>query len=134
MAVSHSSTHRSNRQNSGELMSSALKPGENVTLLSLGLIDGGANTGLANPKYLRLLRYANPSRTIDITGIGDANLVGLRIGTFAAKVHDQGGIPIVLIFNEYGELNSGDTIHSKLQLEDGHCIVSDRPTHMMGQQ
>ena len=134
MALSYPSHLSSNRQNSGESISSALNSGENAILLSLGLIDGGANTGLANPKYLRLLRYANPSRTIDVTGIGDANLVGLKIGTFAAKVHDQGGIPIVLIFNEYGELNNGDTVHSKLQLEDGHCIVSDRPTHMMGQQ
>eukprot|EP00984_Skeletonema_dohrnii_P028703 scaffold18756_cov80-Skeletonema_dohrnii-CCMP3373.AAC.1 len=52
----------------------------------LGLIDGGANVGLANPNYLRLLQYALPSRKVNVSGIGNSHLDELRIGTFAGVV------------------------------------------------
>ncbi len=35
-----------------------------------GLIDGGANGGLANPTEMRLISYCYPPRHINITGVG----------------------------------------------------------------
>ena len=52
-------------------------------LFILGLIDGGANDELANPRHLRLLQYAFPSRKINVNGIGNSRLSGLKIGSFA---------------------------------------------------
>eukprot|EP00984_Skeletonema_dohrnii_P000474 scaffold163_cov162-Skeletonema_dohrnii-CCMP3373.AAC.1 len=70
----------------------------------LGLIDGGANVGLANPNCLRLLQYALPSRKINVTGIGNSRLEELRIGTFAGTAKTTCGSQVILIFHEYGEM------------------------------
>eukprot|EP00984_Skeletonema_dohrnii_P001630 scaffold520_cov88-Skeletonema_dohrnii-CCMP3373.AAC.1 len=106
----------------------------------LGLIGGGANVGLANPNYLRLLQYALPSRKINVSGIGNSRLNELRIGTFAGTVMTSCGRQVLLIFNEYGEMDNGEgsdggqIVHSKMQLEDGGCLVNDRPLQLMGEQ
>eukprot|EP00984_Skeletonema_dohrnii_P007483 scaffold2711_cov87-Skeletonema_dohrnii-CCMP3373.AAC.1 len=106
----------------------------------LGLIDGGANVGLANPNYLRLLQYALPSRKINVSGIGNSRLDELRIGTFAGTAMTSCGHLVLLIFNEYGEMeigegsDGGQIVHSKMQLEDGGCLVNDRPLQLMGEQ
>ena len=99
-----------------------------------GLIDGGANGGLANPKEMRLISYSSPDRYVNITGVGDLNIPRLRIGTFAAKVQLQDGRYVLMIFHEYGELKNGKTIHSKLQLRDNLCQVFDDPEHLDGKQ
>eukprot|EP00984_Skeletonema_dohrnii_P035775 scaffold35955_cov261-Skeletonema_dohrnii-CCMP3373.AAC.1 len=106
----------------------------------LGLIDGGANVGLANPNYLKLLQYALPSRKINVSGIGNSRLNELRIGTFAGTAMTSCGHQVLLIFNEYGEMKNGEgsdggqIVHSKMQLEDGGCLVNDRPLQLMGEQ
>ncbi|KAL7490750.1 hypothetical protein ACHAWT_000281, partial [Skeletonema menzelii] len=99
-----------------------------------GLIDGGANGGLANPKEMRLISYTNPERYVNITGVGNLNIPRLRIGTFAAKVRLQDGRYVLMIFHEYGELKNGKTIHSKLQLRDNNCQVFDDPEELDGKQ
>eukprot|EP00986_Skeletonema_menzelii_P018740 scaffold26697_cov202-Skeletonema_menzelii.AAC.1 len=100
-----------------------------------GLIDGGANGGLANPRKLRLLQYVTPSRRVDVAGVGDSRIRGIRIGTFAGVGTTDGGNKVILIFHEYGELDgTADTIHSKIQLEDGGCLVNDRPRRLNGEQ
>jgi hypothetical protein len=99
-----------------------------------GLIDGGANTGLINHSDLRLIRYATPARHVNITGIADSRVLNVRIGTFAAKVITQDGDSVILIFHEHGAIDNGTTILSKLQLEDGNCIIFDRPTQLNGEQ
>ena len=104
----------------------------------LSLIDGGANVGLANPNYLRLLQYVLPSRKINVTGIGNSRLDELRIGTFAGTAMTTCGTQVILIFHEYGEMNTGEDggqiVHSKMQLEDGGCRVNDRPLRLTGDQ
>lgn len=114
---------------------SVLSPsfGESV-LMSRGLIDGGANTGLANPEELRLLHYAYPPRYINVNTAGDMNIEALQIGTFAGKVTLETGESFVLIFNEYGELLRGPSVHSKIQLVDGGCNVCDIPAALSGEQ
>jgi hypothetical protein len=99
-----------------------------------GLVDGGANGGLANPKEMRLLYYAEPSRRVNVTGVGDHDIPGLRIGTFAAKVITTTGKAILCIFHEYGELKTGKTIHSRIQLRDGSSQVYDDPERLGGKQ
>eukprot|EP00985_Skeletonema_marinoi_P005951 scaffold2574_cov165-Skeletonema_marinoi.AAC.1 len=109
-------------------------------LFILGLIDGGANDELANPRHLRLLQYAFPSRKINVNGIGNSRLTsGLKIGSFAGTTTTTCGTPVLLIFHEYGEIDPGDDggqiVHSKMQLEDGGCRVNeDRPQQLMGEQ
>ena len=92
----------------------------------LGLIDGGANVGLANPRHLRLLQYAFLSQKINVNGIGNSRLSGLRIGTFTGTTTTTCGTPVLLIFHEYGEIDPGDDggqiVHSKMQLEDGDVV------------
>ena len=105
---------------------------DNVT--SGGLIDAGANNGVANPQEMRLLSYASPPRGINISGVGNHDIPGLRVATFAVKVQLQDGRFVLLIFPEYGELTSGPTIHPKIQLRDGGCEVFDEPELLGGKQ
>ena len=99
-----------------------------------GLIDGGANGGLANPREMRLINYTCPPRYVNITGVGDLNIPKLKIGTFASKVQLQDGRFVLMIFHEYGELPNGKTIHSKIQLCDNQSKVYDDPEMLDGRQ
>jgi hypothetical protein len=99
-----------------------------------GLIDGGANGGLANPREMRLINYTCPLRYVNITGVGDLNIPKLKIGTFASKVQLQDGRFVLMIFHEYGELPNGKTIHSKIQLCDNQSKVYDDPEMLDGRQ
>ena len=99
-----------------------------------GLIDGGANGGLANPKEMKLIAYSDPTRFIHITGVGDLRIPKLKIGTYASKVQLQDGRFVLMIFHEYGELPSGRTIHSKIQLADNGCTIHDHPQMLGGEQ
>ena len=99
-----------------------------------GLVDGGANGGLANPKEMRLISYCYPPRYVNITGVGDLNIPQLKIGTYAAKVQLSDGHYVLMMFHEYGELQNGKTIHSKIQLADNGCIIHDHPELLGGAQ
>lgn len=107
-------------------------------IISDSVIDGGANGGFGHPRYLRLLAYASPARRVDVVGVGNGRIGGLRIGSFAGTATTMCGTRVLLIFNEYGELMEDDDtafcIHSKLQLEHGGCIVHDRPRQLNGEQ
>ena len=100
----------------------------------LSLVDGGANTGLANLQQMRLLYYAYPSRYINVDIAGGMRIQALQVGTFAAKATTKSGEAILLIFNEYGELRQGPSVHSKIQLADGGCQVCDVPIALSGKQ
>lgn len=102
-----------------------------------GLVDGGANGGLANTQEMRLLDYVSPSRYINITGVGDLSIPRLKIGNYASKVQLQDGRHVLMLFHEYGELpdgNNGRTIHSKIQLADNGCTIDDNPELLGGGQ
>ena len=98
-----------------------------------GLIDGGANGGLASPNEMRRLNYVDPPRRVNVTGVGEHSINGLAIGTYAAKIRTSHGY-IIGIFHEYGELKNGKTIHSALQLRDGGNTVDDTAMHLGGRQ
>ena len=99
-----------------------------------GLVDGGANGGLANPTEMRLLYYADPTRRVNVRGVGDQDLIGLRIGTFCVKIQFEDGRYALGIFHEYGELPQGKSILSKLQVRDGGALVDDDPILLGGKQ
>lgn len=107
-------------------------------ILNDSVVDGGANGGFGHPRYLRLLEYASPARRVDVVGVGNGRIGGLRIGSFAGTATTMCGTRVLLIFHEYGELMEDDDIafciHSKLQLEHGGCIVHDRPRQLNGEQ
>ena len=109
-------------------------PSFGESYFSLGLVDGGANTGLANLQQMRLLYYAYPSRYINVDTAGGMRIQALQVGTFAAKATTKSGEAILLIFNEYGELRQGPSVHSKIQLADGGCQVCDAPIALSGKQ
>ena len=78
------------------------------------LVDGGANAGPANPKYLKRLWYADPPRFINVTSIIGNKICALKIASFAAKVTTSEGTQVILVFHEYGEIPDGPTIHSSI--------------------
>ena len=90
---------------------------------SMGLMNGGANCGLGNENDLRLLSYAEPERTIVVTGHNGTNDRALKIGTLAAKVTNANGESILIIMHEFGVTQTGPTILSKIQLLHAKCKV-----------
>lgn len=101
-----------------------------------GLLDGGANGGLAHPKEMKVLFLADPSRRINVNGVG-GTLTGLPIGTVAVKYTCTDGQKVIGIHHEMGILppdHKGHTIHSRLQLRDGGCEICDDPRVLGGKQ
>ena len=54
---------------------------------------------------------------VDITGVADMEMTGLRIAQGASVVDTMHDGPIITIVSQCAELKSGKTIHSKGQLE-----------------
>eukprot|EP00984_Skeletonema_dohrnii_P001643 scaffold529_cov107-Skeletonema_dohrnii-CCMP3373.AAC.3 len=114
--------------------------GHDVTHITLHdyyrtLVDGGANNGFGNSDEMKLLSYASPSRYVCVSGIGGIDIPEVQIGTFAAKIRlDADGRFVLGIFHEYGEIERGNSIHSKIQLQDGGCEVFDDSVLLGGRQ
>ncbi len=106
---------------------------KNATANSIGaLVDGGANGGLLGAD-VRLIEYVEHA-TVDITGVGDAEVKGLKIAQAAAKVETVQDGPIIVIMSQYAELGYGKTIHSKGQMEHFGMIVDDTSRSAGGRQ
>ena len=70
----------------------------------------------------------------NVMGIDKHQLNNLPICT-CAGVHDlSDGTPILCIFNRYAYHADGNTIHSKIQLQDNGNFVDDCPTKLGGTQ
>ena len=96
------------------------------------LVDGGANGGLLGAD-VRILEYVEGAH-VDITGVGESELKGLKIAQAAAKVDTVADGPIIVIMSQYAELGFGKTIHSKGQLEHFGQIVDDTGRNAGGRQ
>jgi len=94
------------------------------------LVDRGANTGLAGADT-RVLKETNSF--VDISGISDHKVPGLRVCSVAGKVMTQKG-EVVLIMNQYAYQGEGKTIHSPCQLEHFGQVVDDKPKTLGGRQ
>ncbi len=83
---------------------------------------------------IRRLWYADPPRRVNVIVAGGNQIKALKVASFAAKVKTIEGTPIILVFHEYGEINEGPTIHSKIQMGCAGCEVGDLPMEMGGTQ
>ena len=94
------------------------------------LIDRGANGGLAGSD-VRILERTG--RTVSVTGIGNHELPGLDIVTYAAHLHTNHG-KVVLIMYEYAYYGRGNTIHSPGQIKWFQITCDDKSFHVGGKQ
>ena len=94
------------------------------------LIDRGANGGIAGAD-MRVIQKTH--RKINIVGIDDHELTGLKVVTAAALLDTQ-KCPIIGIFHEYAHLGKGRCIHTGGQMELLNCKVDDRSKVVGGAQ
>jgi len=94
-------------------------------------VDGGANGCVAGRE---LVPISYTGEDANVMGIDKHQLNNLPICT-CAGVHDlSDGTPILCIFNRYAYHADGNTIHSKIQLQDNGNFVDDCPTKLGGTQ
>jgi hypothetical protein len=92
------------------------------TSVSTGsLVDGGANGGLAGSDMRRIEMTLAKA---DVSGIGDADLTDLAIGTFAAVIETTDG-EIVGLFSQHADYGIGKSVHSSSQMCDFGLDVND---------
>ena len=72
------------------------------------LVDRGANGGLLGADGRVIHQY---NKTVDVTGIDNHEVNGLRIVNAVAIAHSQKG-PVILVLNQYAYVGTGRTIHS----------------------
>ena len=97
-----------------------------------GLVDGGANGGVLGDD-VRVLEHVENS-TVDLTGLNDSNVGGLKIGLGAGIVETATDGPIILLMAQYADLGKGQTIHSKGQMQHFGAIVDDTSRQAGGRQ
>ena len=96
----------------------------------VSLIDRGANGGLAGSN-MRVI--ATTDRRVDISGIDDHQMTGLRVVTAGGVVPTQRG-EVIGIFHQYASVPQGRSIHSCVQLESFDIKVDDRSKLLGGSQ
>ena len=72
-------------------------------------------------------------RTVSVTGIGNHELPGLDMVTFAALLHTNHG-KVILIMHEYTYYGRGNTIHSPGQIEWFQNTCDDKSFQVEGKQ
>ena len=88
-----------------------------------GLVDGGANGGLFG-KDVKIIEYIEHA-FVDVTGINDTEVLGLKLAQAAGVVQTVSNGPVVAIMSQCADLGTGKSIHSKGQLEHCGLIVED---------
>ena len=83
------------------------------------LVNGGTNAGFASSDC-RLIEYTG--WFVDVTGINNAKVENLPIGTLAAKVITTKG-PVIGIMHQYVHHGKGQTIHSPHQMAHFGLVV-----------
>ena len=94
------------------------------------LFDRGAN-GVICGDDMRKICLSD--RTLNVTGIDDHQMSGLRIGTFGGVVPTQRG-EVIAIFQQCAYHPTGRSIISCIQVEDSGIIVDDRANKHGGKQ
>ena len=98
--------------------------------LRCSLVDRGANGGILGDDA-RVLRTHD--RHVDVTGIDNHELNGLKIVDGAAKVSTDRG-KAILILNQYAYHGINRTVHSAGQIEFYQNVVDDRSAKIGGRQ
>ena len=94
------------------------------------LVDRGANGGILGDDAVVMREH---TRQVDVTGIDNHEMNGLKLVDAAAKVSTQKG-PAILIMNQYAYHGLGRTIHSSGQIEAYKNKVDDRSMKIGGNQ
>ena len=94
------------------------------------LVDRGANGGILGSDARVIHQY---DRTVDVTGIDNHEMTGLKMVNAAAKCDSNRG-SIILILNQYAYQGIGKTIHSCGQIEYHKNVVDDRSMRVGGKQ
>ena len=94
------------------------------------LVDRGANGGLAGSD-MRVIHKTH--RKINIQGIDNHEVTGLDVVTAATLLNTSQG-KVIGIFNEYGYLGKGSSIHSSGQLEWFKTNVDEKSVKVGGTQ
>ena len=94
------------------------------------LLDRGANGSVLGSDAKVILTY---ERTVDVSGIDNHEMTGLRIVDASAKVMTHRG-PVILIMRQYAYHGTGRTIHSCIQLEHYKTVVHDKSIKAGGRQ
>ena len=102
----------------------------NVYVERGSLIDRGANGGLLG-KDARVIHYHQ--KEVDVTGIDNHELGGLRMVDATARVMTQKG-PVILCMRQYAYHGVGRTIHSCAQIEHFGNQIDDKSYHVGGRQ
>ena len=92
------------------------------TVMRGALVDRGANGGMAGDN-LKII--ATSDRKVDVSGIDNHKLTGLKIVTAGGVVISQRG-KIIVIFHQFAYVPGGKTIISCPQLESFGIIVDDK--------
>ena len=95
---------------------------------SMSLVDRGANGGVAGDDVRVIFKT---SRTVDIKGIDNHQVIDVPIGTVGGVVTTQKG-PVIAILHQYALLGKGTSIHSPCQLEAYKNDVNDKSVHIYG--
>ncbi len=95
---------------------------------SMSLVDRGANGGVAGEDVRVIFKT---SRTVDIKGIDNHQVIDVPIGTVGGVVTTQKG-PVIAILHQYALLGKGTSIHSPCQLEAYKNDVNDKSVHING--
>ena len=90
------------------------------------LIDPGANGGVAGAD-VRVIETTH--RAVNVQGVSDHQVTGLKIVTAGGVVQTQHG-PVIAIFHQYAHLGTGKTIHLSFQLEEFGLEVDKTPIQL----
>ena len=88
----------------------------------LSLIDRGANGGVAGSDVRVIFKT---SRTVDIKGIDNHQVIDIPIGSVGGVIQTQKG-PVIAIMHQYALLGKNPSIHSPCQLESYKNDVNDK--------
>jgi hypothetical protein len=94
------------------------------------LIDRGANGGILGNDAIVIRRHANQ---VDVTGIDNHEMTGLKLVDAVAKTNTQHG-SVILVLNQYAYHGLSRTIHSSGQIEAYKNKVDDRSMKVQGKQ
>ena len=95
------------------------------------LVDRGANGGVAGSDVTIISR--DNDRTVDIQGIDNHQVNGVRLGTVGGVMNTHKG-PVIGIFHNYALHGKGHTIHSPGQFEWFKNQVCDKSANIGGKQ
>ena len=96
------------------------------------LINGGTNGGMLGSD-VRVLEFVD-GVTVDVTGINETKMTGLKVATGAGLTQTIEDGPIILIMLQYANHGSRHTIHSKGQMENFGILIDDKSRNAGGNQ